>query len=149
MSARTLRASSRTCSLGGVPSITPSRARAISRTTSPTSSLASTRATATRPRPGDWFVPTAFGTCVQLDTAVHNTIAQAQNLDIHAPADNEHLAYLEEPDVFGFENGYVTAPDAPGLGIEIDESEVQTRSQTGLGWQNPIWYHDDGSVAEW
>ena len=93
--------------------------------------------------------PIAFASCVQLDMAVHNTIAQAQNLDIHAPADNEHLAYLEDPDVFGFDNGYVTAPDAPGLGIDMDESQVRERSQTGLEWQNPIWYHHDGSVAEW
>jgi galactonate dehydratase len=81
--------------------------------------------------------------------SIHNAIAQAQNLDIHAPYENEHLAYLDDPNLFGFENGYVTAPDAPGLGIEIDEEEVRERSQPGLDWQNPIWYREDDSVAEW
>jgi galactonate dehydratase len=81
--------------------------------------------------------------------SIHNAITQAQNLDIHAPDENEHLAYLDDPDVFNFENGHVTAPDAPGLGIEINETEIRERSQPGLDWQNPIWYHHDGSVAEW
>jgi galactonate dehydratase len=93
--------------------------------------------------------PIAFAACVQLDMSVHNAINQAQNLDIHDPTNNEHLAYLEDPTVFDFKNGYVTPPDGPGLGIDIDEEYVRRQSQTELDWQNPIWYHHDGSIAEW
>jgi galactonate dehydratase len=74
---------------------------------------------------------------------------QSQNLEVHDPVDNDLLAYLSDPTVFGFEDGFVTAPDAPGLGIEVDEEYVRTQSQVQVDWQNPIWYHEDGSVAEW
>ena len=58
------------------------------------------------------------------------------------------LDYLADPSVFDYEDGFVGIPDAPGLGIEIDESFV--RDQAGdTDWHNPVWRHDDGSVAEW
>jgi galactonate dehydratase len=93
--------------------------------------------------------PVAFAACVQLDMAVPNALVQSQNLDIHDPSDNDLLAYLSDPSAFGFEDGYVRAPDAPGLGIEVDESYVREQAAVDIDWQNPIWYHDDGSVAEW
>ena len=93
--------------------------------------------------------PISFAACVQLDMILPNAIVQAQNLDIHKTSGNGLLAYLNDPDVFQFDDGYVTAPDAPGLGIEIDEEYVRTQAQSRVDWQSPIWYHDDGSVAEW
>ena len=59
------------------------------------------------------------------------------------------LDYLADPAVFDYDDGYVDIPDDPGLGVEIDEEYVRQQSQTELDWQNPIWYHHDGSVAEW
>ena len=93
--------------------------------------------------------PIAFAACVHLDVALPNALVQAQNLDIHDPQDNDLLAYLEDPDVFSFSGGYLQPPDDPGLGIEIDESYVAEQSSERIDWQNPIWYHEDGSVAEW
>ena len=93
--------------------------------------------------------PIALAACIQVDTAVPNALIQNQNLDVHAPEDNDLLAYLEDPDAFGFDDGYVHPPDAPGLGVEIDEKRVREQSSDRINWQNPTWYHDDGSVAEW
>jgi len=93
--------------------------------------------------------PIAFASCVQLATAVPNTILQGQNLDIHEPEGNSLLEYLHEPDVFGFQNGSIEPPDSPGLGIDIDQQVVEDRSRADVDWQHPTWYHEDGSVAEW
>jgi galactonate dehydratase len=93
--------------------------------------------------------PISFAACIQLDMVTPNAIVQGQDLGIHAPEENPQLAYLSEPGVFDFEDGHVTAPDAPGLGISIDESYVREQAEVEVDWQNPIWYHDDGSVAEW
>lgn len=93
--------------------------------------------------------PIAFAACVQLDMVIPNVVVQGQDLNIHDPGGNDLLAYLSDPDVFGYENGHVEAPDKPGLGIDIDEDHVRRQSQVDVDWQNPIWYHDDGSVAEW
>jgi galactonate dehydratase len=37
----------------------------------------------------------------------------------------------------------------PGLGIEIDEGEVERMTRQGHRWRNPVWRHPDGSFAEW
>lgn len=92
--------------------------------------------------------PITFAAAVNLDLSVPNAILQSQNLDVHQTEDNHLLRYLHDPDVFGFDDGFVTLPGEPGLGVRIDESEVRQRSQT-LDWQNPIWYREDGSVSEW
>jgi len=36
----------------------------------------------------------------------------------------------------------------PGLGVVIDEARVIERSRSVTDWRNPVWRHDDGSVAE-
>ncbi|WP_323173407.1 galactonate dehydratase [Natrialba sp. PRR66] len=93
--------------------------------------------------------PIAFASCLHIDATTSNAFVQSQNLDIHNPEQNDLLAYLIDPDIFGFQSGYVDAPDEPGLGIEIDESFVREQADAQVDWQNPIWYHDDGSIAEW
>lgn len=95
------------------------------------------------------FGPIAFAACLQLDTVVPNVLVQGQDLEIHRPIDNDLLAYLRDPAVFGYDRGRVEAPDAPGLGIAIDEEYVRRQAELDVDWQNPIWYHEDGSVAEW
>ncbi len=93
--------------------------------------------------------PIAFAACLQLDMVIPNVVVQGQDLDIHNATENDLLAYLADPDVFGYENGRVDAPDEPGLGITVDEEYVREQAQVSVDWQNPIWYHDDGSIAEW
>jgi len=93
--------------------------------------------------------PLSFAACLQLDMAIPNAIVQAQNLDIHNPSETDLLRYLDDPAIFNFEDGNVSVPDAPGIGVSMDEAEIRTQSQSEINWQNPIWYHDDGSIAEW
>ena len=93
--------------------------------------------------------PIALAACLQVDATCHNAFIQEQSLGIHYNKGSELLDYIVEKDVFHYENGYVKIPVGPGLGIEIDESHVRKMAATGHNWRNPLWRHDDGSVAEW
>jgi galactonate dehydratase len=54
--------------------------------------------------------------------------------------------YLREP--FQVEDGYVTLPTSPGLGIEVDEDQLPAR--LGHDWRNRETYDlRDGSVVDW
>ncbi len=93
--------------------------------------------------------PIALASCIQVDACTPNTLIQEQSLDIHYNKTSDVLDYLVEPDVFEYEDGYVTLPEGPGLGIDVDEASVRERSQQDVDWHNPVWKHEDGSVAEW
>ncbi|KRD00446.1 hypothetical protein ASE47_24215 [Ensifer sp. Root258] len=56
---------------------------------------------------------------------------------------------VSNKDVFHYEDGFVSIPQGPGLGVEVDEAYVIERAKEGHRWRNPIWRHEDGSVAEW
>jgi len=43
----------------------------------------------------------------------------------------------------------VKIPQGPGLGVEVNEEKVREMAKVGHQWQNPVWRHKDGSVAEW
>ena len=93
--------------------------------------------------------PVALASCLQVDAVSPNALIQEQSLDIHYNEGIDELAYLEDPSVFAFEDGYVDLPDSAGLGVEIDESVVRERAGSVEDWHCPVWRHDDGSVAEW
>jgi galactonate dehydratase len=93
--------------------------------------------------------PIALAACLQVDACAPNAFIQEQSLDIHYNETSDVLEYLEDPSVFDYEDGYVRIPDAPGLGIEIDETHVRAQATRDVDWHNPVWRHDDGSVAEW
>ena len=44
-------------------------------------------------------------------------------------------------------NGYIYAPEKPGIGVEINEKEAQ--KHPFAGGQPVQWFHADGSVADW
>jgi len=92
--------------------------------------------------------PIALAACVQVDAVAPNALIQEQSLGIHYNEGTDELAYLADQSVFEYEEGYVDLPDDPGLGIEIDEEVVRERADSP-DWHNPVWRHDDGSVAEW
>ncbi|MXK61403.1 D-galactonate dehydratase, partial [Burkholderia pseudomallei] len=48
-----------------------------------------------------------------------------------------------------YEDGFVSIPQGPGLGIDVNEEKVREMAKTGHRWRNPVWRHADGSVAEW
>ncbi len=93
--------------------------------------------------------PIALAANLQLDAVCHNAFIQEQSLGIHYNTNNDLLDYLVDRTVFDYADGYVRIPDGPGLGIEINENYVAERAAVGHRWHNPLWRHDDGSVAEW
>lgn len=93
--------------------------------------------------------PIALAACLQVDATCHNAFIQEQSLGIHYNQGSDLLDYLTDKTVFEYENGYVNIPDKPGLGIEINEEHVRKMAAIGHNWRNPVWRHQDGSVAEW
>ena len=93
--------------------------------------------------------PIALAACLQVDATCHNAFIQEQSLGIHYNSGNDLLDYLEDASVFNYNNGYVNIPSGPGLGIKMNEEQVRKMANEGHNWKNPLWYHEDGSVAEW
>ncbi|WP_135301872.1 galactonate dehydratase [Haloarcula amylovorans] len=93
--------------------------------------------------------PVAFAASLQVCFCSQNVLVQEQDLELHDPESSQRLALLEDPAVFGFDDGYVERPTGPGLGIEIDEESLRKQAQTQVNWNNPVWHHEDGSIAEW
>ena len=93
--------------------------------------------------------PIALAACLQVDFCAPNAIIQEQSLDIHYNETSDVLDYLADASAFEFADGFVAPSDAPGLGIEIDDDHVREQAETETDWHNPVWRHDDGSVAEW
>ncbi|MBL7735536.1 MAG: galactonate dehydratase [Chitinophagaceae bacterium] len=93
--------------------------------------------------------PIALAACLQVDATCHNVFIQEQSLGIHYNAGSDLLDYLADASVFDYENGFVKIPSGPGLGIEINEDHVRKMAAIGHNWRNPLWRHEDGSVAEW
>ena len=93
--------------------------------------------------------PISLAACLQVDATCHNVFIQEQSLGIHYNEGSDLLDYLKDKSVFNYEKGFVQIPSGPGLGIEINEAHVIEMAKRGHNWKNPLWRHDDGSVAEW
>lgn len=93
--------------------------------------------------------PIALAACIQLDACTPNAIIQEQSLGIHYNKGNDLLDYLEDKTVFDYQDGYVSLPVKPGLGITINEELVREVDKTGHQWKNLVWRNEDGTVAEW
>ncbi|MDC3412195.1 galactonate dehydratase [Aquibacillus sp. 3ASR75-11] len=93
--------------------------------------------------------PIALAACLQVDATAHNVFIQEQSLGIHYNQGSDLLDYVTDPSVFEYKDGYVDMLKGPGLGITINEPFVRKQAEIGHNWKNPIWRHDDGSVAEW
>ncbi|WP_304066633.1 galactonate dehydratase [Pedobacter glucosidilyticus] len=93
--------------------------------------------------------PIALAACLQVDATSYNAFIQEQSLGIHYNQGSDILDYIIDKNVFKYEDGYVKIPDGPGLGIEINEEHVKAMAKVGHNWKNPVWRHQDGSIAEW
>ena len=93
--------------------------------------------------------PVALASCIQVDACSPNALIQEQSLNIHYNETRDVLDYLEDGAVFEYNDGYVSVPEGPGLGIEINEEYVREQAEKTVDWHNPVWRHEDGSVAEW
>jgi galactonate dehydratase len=71
--------------------------------------------------------PIALAACLQLDACTPNFLAQ------------EHFTlgcgYIKKP--FKVVDGYITLPEKPGLGIELDEAALQAKLYDGVGMLPP------------
>jgi galactonate dehydratase len=86
--------------------------------------------------------PVAFSSCMQVDACTPNFFIQEQ---VDAGLGN---GLLQEDWVV--EDGYISLPQKPGLGIEIDEDAACRNldfDEPELGGDE--WFYEDGSVADW
>lgn len=93
--------------------------------------------------------PIALAANLQIDAGCYNAFIQEQSLGIHYNQANDLLDYVNNREVFAYEDGMVKIPSGPGLGIEVNEDYVRERAAEGHRWRNPVWRHADGSFAEW
>lgn len=93
--------------------------------------------------------PLTLAASLQLDAVCHNAFIQEQSMGIHYNQDNDVLDYLTDKSALAIKDGFCAIPQGPGLGVEINEAYVEERAKTGHRWRNPVWQHEDGSVAEW
>lgn len=70
-------------------------------------------------------------------------------MGIHYNVGKSVLDYVVNKGDFSFEGGYVKLPVLPGLGVNINKELVLEENQTPHHWKNPVWRHEDGSIAEW
>ena len=93
--------------------------------------------------------PISLAACLQVDATCHNAFIQEQSLGIHYNQGSDLLDYITDSSVFNYDKGYAKISEGPGLGIEVNEEHVRKMAEKGHNWHNPLWRHEDGSVAEW
>jgi len=93
--------------------------------------------------------PIALAACFQVDAVSYNAAIQEQSMGIHYNVGKSVLDYVKNREDFTFRDGYASLPRLPGLGVEVDEELVRLENETPHAWKNPVWRHEDGSVAEW
>ena len=93
--------------------------------------------------------PIALAACLAVDFVSHNAVIQEQSMGIHYNQGADLLDYLVNKDDFKIQDGYMKPLPKPGLGVEIDEKYVIEMAAQDCDWKNPIWRHEDGSIAEW
>lgn len=93
--------------------------------------------------------PVALASCLNIDAVSYNAVIQEQSMGIHYNVGKSVLDYVKNKEDFTFRDGYVELPKLPGIGVEINKELVQEESRTPHKWKNPVWRHEDGSIAEW
>ncbi|MDM5331307.1 galactonate dehydratase [Neobacillus sp. CF12] len=93
--------------------------------------------------------PIALASCLQVDACSPNAFIQEQSLGIHYNQGNDILDYILNPQTFEYQDGFVSLPKGPGLGVDVNEEKVREAAKIGHDWKNPVWRNEDGTVAEW
>jgi len=93
--------------------------------------------------------PVALASCLQVDFVSYNAVLQEQSMGIHYNQGGEVLDYVKNKADFKLTDGFIQPLPLPGLGVEVDEEYVIEASRRAPDWRNPVWRHEDGSVAEW
>lgn len=93
--------------------------------------------------------PIALSACLQVDATSYNAIIQEQSIGIHYNKGRSVLDYVKNPEDFVFTNGFVNMNKKPGLGVDVNKELIIEENKNPHNWKNPLWRHEDGSVAEW
>lgn len=93
--------------------------------------------------------PIALASALQVDACTPNALIQEESLGIHYNTGGELDSYVKGADWLRPSEGYVSLPEGPGLGVEVDEEAVRAAASTPETWHSPVWRLADGSVAEW
>ena len=94
--------------------------------------------------------PLALAACLHVAAATPNFAIQEMSLGIHYNGPAEDLTTLmANPEMFAVTGGSVAVPEAPGLGVEIDEAAVRDMARDPHRWRNPAWRGPHGELREW
>lgn len=93
--------------------------------------------------------PVALAACLAVDFVSYNAVLQEQSMGIHYNKGAELLDYVTNKEDFSMQGGYMKPLTKSGLGVEIDEDRLKEAAEEGCDWKNPIWRHEDGTIAEW
>lgn len=93
--------------------------------------------------------PIALASCLQVDAGCYNAIIQEQSMGIHYNVGQSVLDYVTNKQDFTFSDGYIQLPKLPGIGVSVNKDLVLAESEKPHSWKNPVWRHQDGSIAEW
>ncbi|GGF76257.1 galactonate dehydratase [Alteromonas lipolytica] len=93
--------------------------------------------------------PIAFAACLAVDFVSYNAVLQETSLGMHYNTGADLLDYVVNKDDFAITDGYIAPLTKPGLGVELNEEAIYRAAEQHTGWRNPVWRHQDGSVAEW
>lgn len=93
--------------------------------------------------------PIALSACLNVDAVSYNAVIQEQSIGIHYNVGKSVLDYIKNKEDFEFTDGYVNLPQQAGLGVDVDKELVLKENENPHNWKNPVWRHEDGSVAEW
>lgn len=93
--------------------------------------------------------PIALAACLNVDAASYNAVIQEQSMGIHYNVGKTVLDYVNNKEDFAFTDGFVNLPRLAGLGVDVNKELVIEENKTPHNWKNPVWHHEDGSVAEW
>ena len=93
--------------------------------------------------------PIALASCLAVDFVSPNSVLQESSVGIHYNEGVELADYVRNKEDFEIKEGSFAPMPGPGLGVEIDKDFVIAQSKVDHDWKNPLWRHDDGSVAEW
>jgi galactonate dehydratase len=91
--------------------------------------------------------PIALAASLQVAAHVPNFLIQDQGSK-RQKSENTYN-YLRNSDGLEFKEGHAELLSEPGLGIQIDESEVRKHAKRESVWDYPVWRLNDGSVTDW
>ncbi|MBE6904898.1 MAG: galactonate dehydratase [Ruminococcaceae bacterium] len=93
--------------------------------------------------------PIALSACLAVDFTTYNAVIQEQSAGIHYNVGRGLMDYVVNKDDFAITQGKICPPVRSGLGVVLNEEIILKEAVHNHNWKNPIWRHEDGSIAEW